>query len=285
MICVLTKKMQNKIENLPNIQEILKKNNIKIYKALGQNFLFDLNITDKIVKKSNPIASTIIEVGSGPGSLTRSILKNKSATVYAIDKDIQSNAMLAELKMIYKDRLNIIIDDALHYPIWELGDAPRQIIANLPYNISTKLLVMWLKNIDKFDLLTLMFQKEVADRIIAKPGSKNYGRLSILTNWLTKSTKLFDIPSEAFIPKPKVNSTVIQLKPYSKPIFDVSFESLEKITHLAFSQKRKILRNSLKEINSEKVLGELNISSNLRPENLTVLDFCKIAKKSFDFNC
>ena len=284
MTCALTKKMQDKIENLPNIQEILKNNNIKINKALGQNFLFDLNITDKIVKKSNPIASTIIEVGPGPGSLTRSILKNKSSIVYAIDKDFQSKAMLAELKMIYKDRLNIIIDDALHYPIWKLGDAPRQIIANLPYNVGTKMLVVWLKNIHKFDLLTLMFQKEVADRIIAKPGSKNYGRLSILTNWLTQSSKLFDVPSEAFIPRPKVNSTVIQLKPLSKPIFDVSFESLEKLTHLAFSQKRKILRNSLKEINGEKILGELNISSNLRPENLSIIDFCKIAKKSYDFD-
>ena len=284
MICALTKKMQNKVENLPNIREILKKNNFKINKALGQNFLFDLNITDKIVKKSNTIASTIIEIGSGPGSLTRSILRKKSAVVYAIDKDIQSKAMLAELKMIYNDRLNIIIDDALNFPIWELGNAPRQIIANLPYNVGTKMLIIWLKNIQKFDLLTLMFQKEVADRIIAKPGSKNYGRLSILTNWLTKSSKLFDVPSEAFIPKPKVNSTVIQLKPYSKPIYDVSFESLEKLTHLAFSQKRKTLRNSLKEINGEKVLRELNISSNLRPENLSVIDFCKIAKKSFDFS-
>ena len=275
--------MQNKIENLPSIQSILKKNNIKINKSLGQNFLFDLNITDKIVKKSKPIASTIIEIGPGPGSLTRSILKNNSAIVYAIDKDIQSKIMLTELKMIYKDRLKIIIDDALYYPIWQLGDAPRQIIANLPYNVGTKMLITWLKNIEKFDLLTLMFQKEVADRIIAKPGSKNYGRLSILTNWLTQSSKLFDIPREAFFPRPKVNSTVIQLKPLSKPIFDVSFESLEKLTHLAFSQRRKMLKTSLKEINGKKILEELNISPNLRPENLSVIDFCKIAKKSLNF--
>ena len=128
-----------------------------------------------------------------------------------------------------------------------------------------------------------MFQKEVAERIVAKPGSKNYGRLSILTNWLTQSSKLFDIPREAFFPRPKVNSTVIQLKPLSKPIFDVSFESLEKLTHLAFSQKRKMLKTSLKSINGEKILEELKISSNLRPENLSVINFCKIAKKSFDF--
>ena len=273
--------MNDKIKNLPNIAETLKKNNIKINKSLSQNFLFDLNLTDKIVKQSKPLASTIIEIGSGPGSLTRSILKNKSAIVYAIDKDIQSKKMLSELKIIYKNRLKIIIDDALHYPIWNLGEAPRQVIANLPYNVGTKMLISWLKYIQNFDLLTLMFQKEVAERIVAKPGSKSYGRLSILINWLTESKKLFDVRSEAFIPKPKVNSSVIQLRPLSKPLYDISFESLEKITHLAFSQKRKMLKTSLKEINGEKILEELNISPNLRPENLSIIDFCKIAEKSF----
>ena len=145
------------------------------------------------------------------------------------------------------------------------------------------MLITWLKYIHNFDLLTLMFQKEVADRIVSKPGTKNYGRLSILTNWLTKSSKLFDVPSEAFIPKPKVKSSVIQLKPFSRPIYDVPFESLEKITHMAFSQKRKMLRASLKKINGEKILKDLNISPNLRPENLSIIDFCKIAKKAFHY--
>ena len=274
--------MQNQFKNLPTIQEILKKNNVKINRGLGQNFIFDLNLTDKIVKQSKPIASTVIEIGSGPGALTRSILKNKSAIVYAIDKDIQSKNMLSELKTIYQDRLEIITDDALNYPIWKLGESPRQVIANLPYNVGTKMLITWLKYIQNFDLLTLMFQKEVAERIIAVPGSRNYGRLSILTNWLTQSSKLFDIPSDAFVPKPKVTSTVIQLKPLSKPLYNVSFESLEKITQLAFSQKRKMLKSSLKEINGEKILEELNISPNLRPEQLSVVEFCKIAKKSFE---
>ena len=142
------------------------------------------------------------------------------------------------------------------------------------------MLITWLKYIQNFDLLTLMFQKEVAERIVAKPGSKNYGRLSILTNWLTESSKLFDVPSEAFIPRAKVMSSVIQLTPLAKPLYDVSFESLEKITQMAFSQKRKMLKTSLKKINGEKILNDLNISPNLRPENLSVIDFCKIAKKS-----
>lgn len=274
--------MHDQIKKLPSIQETLKKNKVKINKALGQNFLFDLNLTDKIVKQSKPLATTIIEIGSGPGSLTRSILKNKSAIVYAIDKDIQSKKMLNELKIIYKNRLKIITDDALHYPIWNLGKKPRQVIANLPYNVGTKMLITWLKYIQNFDLLTLMFQKEVAERIVAKPGSKNYGRLSILTNWLTESSKLFDVPSKAFIPRPKVKSSVVQLKPLSKPLYDVSFESLEKITQMAFSQKRKMLKTSLKKINGEKILNDLNISPNLRPENLSVKDFCRIAEKSFN---
>ena len=266
---------------LPTIKETLKKNNVKINKSLGQNFLFDLNLTDKIVKNSEPICPTVIEIGPGPGGLTRSILKKKPNVLYTIDKDKQSEKMLTDIKKIYRDNLIIITDDALHYPIWELGDSPRQVIANLPYNTGTKMLTSWLKHIQHFDLLTLMFQKEVADRIIAKPGSKNYGRLSILTNWLTKSKKLFDIPSEAFIPRPKITSSVIQLKPLHKPLYDVSFESIEKITQMAFSQRRKMIKTSLKKVNGQIILKELNISPNLRPENLSIIDFCKIAKKTY----
>ena len=266
---------------LPTIKETLKKNNVKINKSLGQNFLFDLNLTDKIVKNSEPICPTVIEIGPGPGGLTRSILKKKPNVLYTIDKDKQSEKMLTDIKKIYRDNLIIITDDALHYPIWELGDSPRQVIANLPYNTGTKMLTSWLKHIQHFDLLTLMFQKEVADRIIAKPGSKNYGRLSILTNWLTKSKKLFDIPSEAFIPRPKITSSVIQLKPLHKPLYDVSFESIEKITQMAFSQRRKMIKTSLKKVNGQIILKELNISPNLRPENLSIIDFCKIAEKSY----
>ena len=272
--------MDNKYSELPTIKETLKKNNVNIKRSLGQNFLFDLNLTDKIVRNCEPIAPTVIEIGPGPGSLTRSILKKNPNVLYAIDKDNQSEKMLADVKKIYKDSLIIITDDALNYPIWKLGNAPRQIIANLPYNTGTKMLISWLKHINHFDLLTLMFQKEVADRIIAQPGSKNYGRLSILTNWLTKSKKLFDIPSNAFIPRPKVTSSVIQLKPLPRPLYDVSFESIEKITQIAFSQRRKMLKSSLKNINGQLILQELGISPNLRPENLSIIDFCRIAQKS-----
>ncbi|MDC1194877.1 16S rRNA (adenine(1518)-N(6)/adenine(1519)-N(6))-dimethyltransferase RsmA [Pseudomonadota bacterium] len=275
--------MKNKQSfELPTIREILRKNNVIIRKSLGQNFLLDLNLTDKIVNKSLPIKPTVIEIGPGPGGLTRSILKENPDILFAIDKDFQSKMMLHDLKKIYKNKLEIIIEDALDYPIWNLGDQPRQIIANLPYNTGTKMLILWLKYINHFDMMTLMFQKEVADRIIAKPGSKQYGRLSILTNWLTKSTKLFDIPNSAFFPPPKVKSTVIQLIPYKKPLYKVTFKSLERITQMAFSQRRKMLKSSLKEINGEDILTSLNISPNMRPEELSVVDFCRIAEKAFD---
>ncbi|MDC1280729.1 16S rRNA (adenine(1518)-N(6)/adenine(1519)-N(6))-dimethyltransferase RsmA [bacterium] len=268
-------------QQLPTIKEILKKNNIKIHKSLGQNFLFDINLTDKIVNKSEPISSTIIEIGPGPGGLTRSILKKNPNILFAIDKDNQSELMLSDLKKLYGDKLQVIIADAINYPIWNLGNEPRQVIANLPYNVGTKMLISWLKHINKFEKLTLMFQKEVADRILAPVGSSNYGRLSILTNWLTKSKKLFDIPGSAFIPPPKVTSTVIELIPMKNPIFDVSFNSLERITQMTFSQRRKMLKSSLKKINGEAILEDLNISSRLRPEELTIIDFCRIAKKAY----
>ena len=267
---------------IPTIKETLKKNNIKINKSLGQNFIFDQNLTDKIVSKSKPLSTTIIEIGPGPGSLTRSILKEKPNKLFVIDIDKQSEKMLSDLKSMHNETLNIIIEDALKYPIWELGNSPRQVIANLPYNTGTKMFTEWLKRINCFESMTLMFQKEVADRILAKPGSKNYGRLSVITNWLSETKKLFDIPNSAFIPKPKVNSTVIKIKPYKKPIYDVSFESLEAITRIAFSQRRKMIKTSLKEINCNKILDELNISPFLRPEQLSIQDFCKIAKKAFE---
>ena len=270
-----------KHHNLLSIQETLKKNNIEIKKRLGQNFLFDINLTDKIVMKSEPLSPTIIEIGPGPGGLTRSILKKNPTKLFAVDKDHQSQLMLKELKEIYRDKLQIIIADAKDYPIWELGESPRQIIANLPYNVGTKMLINWLKHVRHFEKFTLMFQKEVAERIIANVGNPNYGRLSILTNWLTKTRKLFDIPATAFIPAPKVTSSVIQLIPRSKPIFDISFSSLEKITFLAFSQRRKMLKSSLRTVNGEVILDNLQISSKLRPEEVSIIDFCRIAQKVY----
>ncbi len=274
--------MQNKEIKLPTIKQMLKRYNIKIHKSLGQNFLLDNNIANKIAKYSEPTKKTIIEIGPGPGSLTRSILQRNPQKLFAIDKDIQSKIMLTDLESVYPNKLRIITGDALDYPIWKLGSVPRQVISNLPYNVSTKMLTLWLKYINNFECLTLMFQKEVADRILAKQGSKHFGRLSILTNWLTKSSKLFDVPNSAFFPSPKVKSTVIQLRPLPKPLYNVSFDALEKITKMAFSQKRKMLKSSLNQLGGKKFLDELDISANLRPEELSIVDFCRIAEKAFE---
>ena len=253
-------------------------------KSLGQNFLIDENIIRKIInipdlKKNN----IILEIGPGYGALTKELINFDSKIIYAVEKDKILYEFLKNkfsnfknLKLINSDILDLLKKNKLKKNVIVFG--------NLPYNISTQILASFItlkKWPPWYDSLILMFQKEVADRIIAKPGSKNYGRLSILTNWLTKSSKLFDVPSDAFIPRPKVKSTVIQLKPLSKPLYDVSFESLEKLTHIAFSKKRKMLKTSLKEINGKDILEQLNISPHLRPENLSIVEFCKIAKRSF----
>ena len=256
---------------------------IKAKKSLGQNFLIDKNVLERITNTTNIKNKIILEIGPGTGNLTSYILKKNPKKMIVIEKDIE---LARNLKNKFNNQLIIINDDVLKIDETKLFKDRVIVFGNLPYNISTEILSKWIINLKNnfwFESLVLMFQKEVAERIVAKPGSKNYGRLSILTNWLTESSKLFDIPSEAFIPKPKVKSSVIQLKPLSKPLYDVSFESLEKITHLAFSQKRKMLKTSLKEIDGEKILEDLNISPNLRPENLSVIDFCKIAKKSNQF--
>ena len=255
---------------------------IKAKKSLGQNFLIDQNIIDKIISITEIKDKSVLEVGPGTGNLTSSILKKKPKKVYVVEKD---NSLSSLLKNKYESQINIINDDILKFDESSICNDRLLVFGNLPYNISTEILCKWILNLKRekiwFSNLILMFQKEVADRIVAKPGSKNYGRLSILTNWLTKSKKLFDIPSKAFIPRPKITSSVIQLKPLHKPLYDVSFESIEKITQMAFSQRRKMIKTSLKKVNGPIILKELNISPNLRPENLSIIDFCKIAKKSY----
>ena len=268
-------------KSLPKIKDILSQSNFKIKKSFGQNFLFDLNLTNKIVKKSIPFAKTVIEIGPGPGALTRSILDNGMKNLYVIEKDIKSIQLLDTLQKLYSNELNIIQADALKFPFWNLGTYPRQIIANLPYNISTKFLIILLKNIKHFNKLTLMFQKEVAKRLTAKPNSKYYGRLSILMSLLTESKILFDIPNTAFIPKPKVLSSVIEIIPLTRPKYKFKFENIEKITQLTFSKRRKMLRTIFKNYGGDLMLNNLGISSNKRPEDLTDIEFCKLSEKVY----
>ena len=218
---------------MSNNIEKLKSYNFKFKKSLGQNFLFDSNITDKIVKYSLPLSNTVIEIGPGAGTLTKSILKLNVNEIILIEKDQSLIKLLQNLKEEY-NFIKIYNKDALSLPIWKLGNGPREVIANLPYNISTKILINLLKHSSQFDKLTMMFQKEVANRIIAKPGTKYYSRLSVISQLKTKTKILFDIPDTAFFPKPKVQSSLVQFIPYEREKNNFNLENMERLTRLGF---------------------------------------------------
>lgn len=269
--------MLDPISNLETLKESLSKYDLKAKKALGQNFLLDTDFTDKIALASAPFDGCVIEIGPGPGGLTRSILLHGAKKVIAIEKDPRAISFLEELKDAAKPRLKIKQADALTQTVWTFGSKPRQIIANLPYNVATPLLILWLKHINAFDKLTLMFQKELAERIVARPGYNNFGRLSVLTNWLTDSEILFEVPASAFTPRPKVTSAVIQFLPRKKPLYDCTMKHLEIVTQIAFNQRRKMLRASFKQFGGSEMLSSLGIDPQLRPQELSIKNFCKLA--------
>ena len=269
--------MTDPIDNLPTIRETLSKLNLRAKKSLGQHFLLDAAFTDKIAESAAPFEGTVIEIGPGPGGLTRSILLMGAHELIAIEKDRRAIVFLEELKKAASPRLQIKQADALKEPVWEYGFQPRQIIANLPYNISTPLLILWLKHANAFDKLTLMFQKEVAERIVAQPGESCFGRLSVLCDWLTTAKILFDVPADAFLPKPKVTSAVVQLLPRKNLLFDCRLNYLEKVTQIAFNQRRKMLRTSFKKFGGTQMLTSLNIDPMIRPQDLSTESFCKLA--------
>ena len=269
--------MIDPIDNLPTIRETLSKLDLRAKKSLGQNFLLDAAFTDKIAESAAPFEGTVIEIGPGPGGLTRSILLMGAHELIAIEKDRRAIVLLEELKKAASPRLQIKQADALTEPVWEFGFQPRQIIANLPYNIATTLLILWLKHANAFDKLTLMFQKEVAERIVAQPGESCFGRLSVLCDWLTTAKILFEVPADAFSPKPKVTSAVVQLMPRKSLLFDCRLNYLEKVTQIAFNQRRKMLRTSFKKFGGTQMLTSLNIDPMIRPQDLSTESFCKLA--------
>lgn len=266
---------------LPSIREIVNKYELNAKKNFGQNFLFDLNITDKIVRAAGDLSNhTVIEVGPGPGALTRSILKANPKKLIAIDMDSRCIAVIKDyLLPAYPDKLEIIEQDALRFDMGKI-EGRIKIIANLPYNISTKLLLGWLDNLSKIDKMVLMFQKEVAERLVASPCSKDYGRLSVKTQWLCDVEKEFDLSPQNFFPPPKVTSTVVSICPYKKPLFNADAEVLEKICAAVFSQRRKMLKVSLKQLsdNPVEILERAGIDEKRRPEELSVEEFCKLSQ-------
>jgi 16S rRNA (adenine1518-N6/adenine1519-N6)-dimethyltransferase len=267
----------NQIDSLPSLRDLVGAMDMRARKSLGQNFLFDLNLTRRIARSAAPLTGTTIEIGPGPGGLTRALLLEGATRLVAIEKDWRAPDVLASLLSAANGRLELTEADAMDFPIWNLEPKPRRIVANLPYNIATTLLIRWLEHAADFASMTLMFQREVALRITAKPGDSAYGRLSVLTGWLADAEILFDIPPEAFVPAPKITSSVVQIVPLSAPRFICSQKHLEDVTRHAFGQRRKMLRSSLKKMGGEALLIAADIDPETRPQDLDIESFCKLA--------
>ena len=271
-------------DGLPPLREVIERHGLAAKKSLGQNFLFDLNLTRRIARSAGKLDDvTVVEVGPGPGGLTRALLMEGAKRVVAIERDARALPALAEIAAAYPGRLEVINGDALD-PSWlQRVEGPARIVANLPYNIATPLLVGWLTSETWppwYRSLTLMFQKEVAERITAKPGSKAYGRLAVLAQWRAVATKLFDIDRRAFSPPPNVTSSVVHIVP-GVPTAAIRVETLERITAAAFGQRRKMLRQSLKSlgVTPEVLLQAAEIEPTRRAEELSVGDFCRMAQQ------
>ncbi len=267
---------------LLSTSEIIKKYQLNAKKSLGQNFILDKNFTDKIVKSAGSLEEfEILEIGPGPGSLTRSILDSKPKKLYAIERDERCIEALKELQIFYGENLKIISGDALTINEKDLfGDRKFKIIANLPYNIGTVLIFKWLKISNNISSMHLMLQKEVVERITAKVGDNHYGRLAVMINFLCDTRMVFTVNKTVFTPPPKVTSAIVEIIPKEKPTSDVNFNKLEKVVAAAFNQRRKMIRSSLKSVfkDVEEVLQKTKIDPQLRAENLTIEQFCEIAK-------
>ena len=272
------------VDDLPPLREIIRRHGLSARKSLGQNFLLDLNLTARIARAAGSLTGvTVVEIGPGPGGLTRALLAAGAERVIGIERDERAVAALSELATHYPGRLDIIEADALGFdPRPHLGSAPARIVANLPYNIATALLVAWL-SLEPwqpwYDLLLLMFQREVAERIIAAPGTSSYGRLSVLCNWRCETKRLFDIAPTAFVPPPKVTSSLVRLVPRAHPL-PVALTDLERVTAAAFGQRRKMLRQSLKTLVPDPLplLAAAGLDPAARAQDIPVEGFVALAQ-------
>lgn len=276
-------------DRLPPLRDVIAAHGLAAKKSLGQNFLLDLNLTRRIARAAGSLeGETIYEVGPGPGGLTRAILAEGAARVIAVERDFRCLPALEEIAQAHPGRLHIISDDALSLDENELLRErnialPVHVSANLPYNVGTALLVKWLTSETWppfWKSLTLMFQREVAERLIAQPGSGTYGRLSILTQWRAQPRLLFDVSPRAFVPAPKIISSVVHIEPLSEPIASAAIGDLERVTKAAFGQRRKMLRQSLKTLSpaADDILKTAGIDPTLRAEQLSVSDFAALAR-------
>ena len=269
------------IDGLPPLRDVIERHGLQAKKSLGQNFLLDLNLTSKVARTAGDLSqTTVIEVGPGPGGLTRALLMNGARRVVAIERDERCLAALAEVSAHYPGRLEVIPGDALKTDFAALADGgPVRIVANLPYNIGTELLVRWLTVPSWppfYASMTLMFQREVAERIVAAPATANYGRLGVLAGWRTQAKIAFDVPPQAFTPPPKVTSSVVHLVPRESPL-PADVKKLGRVTEAAFGQRRKMLRQSLKSLGGERLLEATDIDGTRRAETLSVEEFVRLA--------
>ena len=273
------------IDDLPPLRDVIASHGLDAKKSLGQNFLLDLNLTSKIARLAGDISGhDVLEVGPGPGGLTRGLLVAGARRVVALEKDPRCMAALAQIAAAYPGRLDVFNADALDFDIRGQLTGPVRVVANLPYNVGTELLLRWLTPKDWppfWSSLTLMFQKEVAERIIAKPGTKAYGRLGILAQWKSNPSVVMELPPEAFTPPPKVHSAVVHLEALAEPRFPAPAGLLSSTVAMAFNQRRKMLRSSLKSAapDIETALRDAGLEPTARAEEISLEGFCALARR------
>ena len=278
-------KSTDPIDDLPPLREVIARHHLRARGALGQHFLLDLNLTDRIARSAGPLSGCLVyEAGPGPGALTRSLLRADADHVVAVERDPRCVEALQDLVTAAAGRLTVIEGDALEVDVEILsadhGRLPLKIVSNLPYNIGTVLLTKWLASAASIRSMTLMFQKEVAERLAASPGNKTYGRLSVLAQWLCEVERLFNLPAEAFVPPPRVASSVVQLTPRTEPLAPADMATLERVTAAAFGQRRKMVRSSLKTLGGDVagLLAQAGVEPTARAEDLPVEAFCALAR-------
>ena len=269
-------------DKLPPLRDVIAAHGLAPKKSLGQNFLFDLNLTAKIARAAGAeLGGTFYEVGPGPGGLTRALLAEGAAKVIAVERDVRCLPALEQIAQAWPGKLEVVSADALKLDEAAILPSGVRIAANLPYNVGTAILIKWL-TIESWPpiwaSLTLMFQKEVAQRITAQPGSEHYGRLSVLAQWRCTAKILFDVNRGAFVPPPSVTSSIVRLEPRPEPLAPARLHDLEKITAAAFGQRRKMLRQSLKAVGGETLLEKAGVDPTARPEDLTIIQFAALAR-------
>ena len=267
--------------DLPPLRSVIARHGLRARKRLAQHFLLDTNLLRRIAAAAGDLnGANVIEIGAGPGGLTRALLGTSARRVVAVERDRRCIAALRELAQAYPERLSVVEGDALDLDCTQLVEPPRTIVGNLPYNIATPLLLRWLDDIRAYAGLTLMFQREVADRLAADPGDDSYGRLSVLAAWLCRVQRVLDVPARLFVPPPRVNSAVVHLTPRRRPQCRARRDCLERITAAAFGQRRKMLRSSLRQLNVDTtaLLAAARIEGTARAETLNVAQFCALAR-------